>query len=209
LRRQPHILVTTPGNRGAGAAARSALALILLMLGLTACGGYEFVANKLTNPIILQCPDYRVVADAASLVKFRDGPERDLVDVNYEGQITGVQLGCVSNIDKETRTGTMEVDVTLTFNATRGPANRDRNANFDYFVSVVDPKLGILDRQAYPLVVTFPGNKTRVQFASKPIILELPISAKWRVSYYQIFVGLKLTRDELGYNREKIKRSNK
>ncbi|MBT3306612.1 MAG: hypothetical protein HN377_09020 [Alphaproteobacteria bacterium] len=188
---------------------RSSLILILVMFGLSACGGYDFVSNKLSNPIILNCPDYRVVADAASLIKFQDGPGRDLVDVNYEGQITGVQLGCISNIDKKTRTGTMVVDVSLSFIATRGPANRNRTARFDYFVSVVDPKLGILDRQGYPLQVSFPGNKTRVEFASNPIILELPITAKWRVSYYQIFVGLKLSREELSYNREKINRSRK
>jgi len=101
------------------------------------------------------------------------------------------------------------VKITLVFNATRGPANRNRRARFDYFVSVVDPNLGILDRQAYPLGVTFPGNKTRVEFSSNPIILELPITAKWSVSYYQIFVGLKLTHEELSYNRDKISRSRK
>jgi len=177
---------------------------VFLMFGLNACGGYQYVTDILSAPIILKCPDYLVLADAASMTKFRDGPGRDLVDVNYDGEITGLQLGCESNIDKKTKTGSMDIDVTLVFSATRGPANQTRKARFDYFISVVNPQQEILDRKGYPLVVTFPGNKTRVQFASKPVVMKLPITAIWPISYYRIFVGLKLTRDELRFNREKI-----
>ena len=209
MRRQPHIPVTAPDNRGLFAALRSAVIPVLLLSGLTACSGYQYITDKMSDPIILKCPDYLVLADAATLVKFRDGPGRDLVDVSYEGEIKGVQLGCVSNIDKQTRTGSVDVDVTLQFVATRGPANRNRKARFDYFISVVDPNQKILDRQAYPLVVTFPGNKTRVQFASKPVVLTLPITAEWSSRYYRIFTGLILSRDELRFNRENIQRSRK
>jgi len=174
------------------------------MLSLNACGGYQYISNKLAEPIILKCPEYLVLADAATVTKFRDGPGRDLVDVNYDGEITGLQLGCESNIDKKTKTGSMDIDVTLVFSATRGPANQTRKARFDYFISVVNPQQEILDRKGDHLVVTFPGNNTRVQFASKPVFMELPITAIWPISYYRIFVGLKLTRDELRFNRKKI-----
>ncbi|MBC8339187.1 MAG: hypothetical protein ISR51_03195 [Rhodospirillales bacterium] len=181
----------------------------VLSLGLSACGGYQYVADKFASPVILKCPDYRVVADAAKLIKFRDGPGRDLVDVNYEGEITGVKLGCLSNIDKQTKTGTLDVDVTLDYIASRGPANRDSKARFDYFISVVDPDRKILYREAFPLVVAFPGNQTRIRFSNKPVTLELPILAKRSSRYYRIFVGLTLTRDEVHYNREKLQRARK
>jgi hypothetical protein len=163
----------------------------------------------MSDPVVLSCPEYLVPADAASLVKFSDGPGRDLLDVSYEGQITGVQLGCLSNIDKQTGTGSMDVDVTLQFSAARGPANRDRRAQFDYFISVVDAKQEILYREAFPLDVTFPGNKTRVRFASKPVTLEIPITKERSNRSYRIFTGLTLSRDELRYNRDKIQRSRK
>ena len=209
MRRQPFNPVTVPNIGGLARAFRPGLIAVLLPLTLNACGGYQYVTDKLSDPITLKCPDYNVLADAASLLKFRAGAGRDLVDVNYEGKITGVQLGCVSNISKQTKTGTMDVDVTLLFSATRGPANRDRKARFDYFISVVNPKREILDRQAFPLVVTFPGNKTLVEFASRPVTFTLPITAQWPRRYYRIFVGLKLTREQLRYNREKIQRSRK
>ena len=188
---------------------RPGLIAVLLMLSLNACGGYQYISNKLAEPIILKCPEYLVLADAATVTKFRDGPGRDLVDINYDSEITGVRLGCESNIDRKTKEGSMDVDVTLLFSANRGPANRNRKARFDYIISVVNPEREVLDRQAFPLVVTFPGNKSRVQFASNPVVFTLPITSQWRIRYYRIFVALKLTRKELTYNREKIQRSRK
>ena len=177
--------------------------MAVLAFGLGACSTYEFVTDKLTDPIILKCPTYWVVSDAASVVKFRDGPGRDLTDVNYEGEIIGVQLGCISNVDRKTRTGTMDVDVTVRFNAARGPANRDRKARFDYFIRVLDPNRNILKGEDLSVVINFPGNLTRLQFRSPPLTFELPITSKWPNSYYRIFAGFKLTRDELDSNRKK------
>ncbi len=182
--------------------------MAVLAFGLGACSAYEFVSDKMSDPIILKCPNYWIVSEAASVVKFRDGLGRDLTDVNYEGEIVGVQLGCISYIDKKTRTGTMDVDVTVRFSAQRGPANRDRKAHFDYFIRILDPNRNILKGEDLSVVINFPGNKTRLQFRSPPLTLELPITSKWPSSYYRIFAGLKLTREELGLNRKKIRMAN-
>jgi len=187
---------------------KPALAVALLGLGLGACSAYEYASDKLSAPILLQCPNYWVVADAASVVKFRDGPGRDLTDVNYEGEIVDVKLGCVSNVDRKTRTGTMDVDVTVRINASRGPANRDRKARFDYFVRVLDKNKKILKSDNLSVAINFPGNKTRLQFRTPPLTLELPITTKWPSSYYRIFAGFKLTREELDSNREKLSKAS-
>ena len=182
--------------------------MAVLALGLGACSAYEYVTDTLARPLVLKCPNYWVVADATSVVKFRDGPGRDLTDVNYEGEIVAVQLGCISNINRKTRTGTMIVDVTVRFDAARGPANRDRKARFDYFIRILDPNRKILKGEDLGIVIDFPGNKTRLQFRSQPLVFELPITSKWPRSYYRIFAGFKLTRDELDFNRKKIKAAN-
>ncbi len=186
---------------------RRALSLSVLALGLTACTTYQNVVDKFNDPIVLKCPDYWVVADAANVIKYKDGPGRDLIDIDFEGKITGVQLGCLSNIDRNTKSGILEIDVTLRMDASRGPANRNRKARFDYFISVVDKNRKILFREDFPLGINFPGNKTRILFRSNPVTLEVPISPKWSSSYYGIFAGLKLTREELQFNRDKIQNS--
>lgn len=174
------------------------------MLILSSCGSYEYVSDKFSTPIILKCPDYLVPAEVASVRKIRDAAGDDLVDVRYELNIEKVELGCISNIDKKTKLGSMELDATLKFSASLGPANPDYKVKFEYFISVVSPEQEILDRKAIPLTVNFPGNKSSLNFTSKPVYIKLQITAEKPVSYYRIFVGLRLTRDEVLYNRKKI-----
>lgn len=179
----------------------SAAAAVGLIGALTACSAYEYASDLISTPIVLQCPKSWVIADAANLVRFRQGGGRDLTDVDYEGQITGVRLGCTTNVDKKTKVGTMDVDVNVLFDATRGPANRDRKALFKYFISVSDNDQKILYREALSLPVEFPGNRTRLQIQSDTITLQLPIASNRSSSYYLIFAGYELTREELEFNR--------
>lgn len=182
-----------------------ALALVALLLGLGACSTIGDFTDRYTNPITLKCPDYRVIADAANLVKFKDGPGRDLIDVNFEGSIVGVDLVCTSDVDQKTKNGTLEVAVNLRVEASRGPANRDRKARFEFFVRVLDPNRKTLKGENIATVINFPGNKTRVQFLTQPVTMILPITEKWRPRYYRFFTGFKPTRQELEFNREKIR----
>ncbi len=189
--------------RGSLRGVKTALVLTLLAAGIGACSAYEYVSDKISDPIVLSCPEYLVVAEAAKLVRFIDGPGRDLIDIDFETEIIRVQLVCTSNIDKRTRVGTLDVDVTVTFRAERGPANRSREGRFNYFISVVDRDQKILYREAFAIKVGFPGNKTRLLLRSEPVTLEIPITPKRASRSFRIFAGLKLSRDELEFNRRR------
>ena len=189
--------------RGAG----TAFAVALLVGGLWACETAEDVGDTVsllwTDPLILKCPAYRVLADAASLVKFRQGPGRDLTDINFESTIVDVKLACESDVDRETAKGTVEVSVTVHFAAARGPANRNRRARFKYFIRVVGRDGKILYGEDFTLTVGFPGNRTKIWFRGEPVVLEFPITAKRSTTYFSIFTGFKLTPEELEFNRSK------
>lgn len=174
---------------------------MLLCFLAAGCSAVEKVTDVFAAPLILPCPEFRVIAEAASLIRFRDGPGRDLTDVNFEGKIANVQLGCVSNISKKTRVGSMNVDVSLILNAARGPANKDRKAKFPYFIRILDKNEKILKALDLDATIDFPGNKTRLQFRTPPLTFILPITPKWPHSYYRIFVGFKLSREDLKFNR--------
>ena len=188
---------------------KTAFVLTLLAAGLGACSAYQYVTDKLSEPIVLSCPDYLVIADAANLVRFRDGPGRDLIDVDFETEIIRVQLACTSNIDRKTRVGTLDVEVFVSFRAQRGPANRSRKGRFDYFISVVGRDNRILYREAFAINVGFPGNKTRLLLRSEPVTLEIPITPKRASRSFRIFAGLELSRDELEFNRRRRQKSGK
>ena len=195
--------------RGSFRGVKTALVLTLLAAGLAGCSAYEYISDKISDPIVLRCPDYLVIAEAANLVRFLDGPGRDLIDIDFETEITRVQLACTSYIDRRTRAGTLEVDVTVTFLAQRGPANRSREGRFDYFISVVGRDQKILYREAFAINVGFPGNKTRVLLRSEPVTLEIPITPKQGSRSFLIFAGLKLSRGELEFNRRRREKTGK
>lgn len=182
---------------------------VLLGLLVSACSAVDRVSDAFSDPLVLPCPKYQVIAEAASLIRFRDGPGRDLIDVNFEGEIVNVQLGCISNISKKTRVGSMDVDVTLVFIASRGPANRDRKAQFPYFIRILDNSGRILWGENYTVNIDFPGNKTRLQFRTEPVVLELPIRKGWNHRSYLIMAGIKLNREELKFNRSRRAKTRK
>jgi hypothetical protein len=176
-----------------------------LILGLAGCTVYETVTDVISAPIVLPCPDYKVVGDAVKLVRFQEGPGRDLIDINFESEIEGLQLVCTTKIDRETHIGTMDVEITVDFKTQRGPANRDRQGPFEYFISVIDSTRKILYREAFKVNIRFPGNKTRLTLGADPVTLEIPITPQRSSRTYQILTGFKLTRDELRHNRDRRK----
>ena len=195
--------------RGSFRGMKTALVPTLLVAGLAACSAYEYVSDKISDPIVLRCPDYLVIADAANLVRFRDGPGRDLIDVDFVTEIIRVQLACTSNIDKRTRVGTLDVDVTVTFRAERGPANRSREGRFQYFISIDDKNRNIFDLKKFGIKVAFPGNKTRLLLRSAPVTIVIPITPKRASRSFRIFAGLQLSRDELEFNRRRREKTSK
>jgi len=172
-----------------------------LIGAVAACSTLEYASDLISTPLVLPCPKSWVIADAANLVKFRQGGGQDLTDIDYEGQITGVRLGCTSHLDKKTRTGTMDLEINVLFDITRGPANHDHKALFKYFVSITDNARKILYRESFSLPVEFSGNRTRLQIRSDTLALQLPIDPKHDSNYYLVFAGYELTRGELEFNR--------
>ena len=162
---------------------------------------YDNVSALWADPIILPCPEYRILADASRVVQFREGPGRDLVDINIEGRLGDLAMECITNLDKETQSGTMEVAVTVSFGVKRGPANISKKAVVPYFISVADKKRNVLYREEFKVAATFPGNQSAVQFLGETIKLELPLTDKVTSSSYVIYAGLRLNRAQLEYNR--------
>lgn len=180
-----------------------AAATVALVVALGGCGAYDYAADVFSKPLVLPCPKSWVVADAANLTQFREGTGRDLIDIDYDGEITGIELGCVTNADKKTLVGTMDVEVQILVNATRGPANRDRKGKFGYFVSVTDKDLKVLYREAFSLAVDFPGNRTRLLVRSRPVTLQIPIQPKKSSDYFRVFAGFTLSHEQLEFNRKR------
>ena len=176
------------------------------IVALAACesigGAYDSVTTVWSKPIVYNCPDYRILKDAARLVAFKQGPGRDLIDVDAQASIGDARLECLTFVDKETKKGHMEAQFKVLFGARRGPANKTQRAVFPYFISVTDINKNVLYRETFKIAVKFPGNQTTVQFPGEMIKLELPLSVDIKSSDYIIYTGFALNHEQLKFNRE-------
>ena len=181
---------------------RMRFAFILAAIGLLGgCETVEKVKGVFADPIILPCPENKILADAAEVVRYIKGDGRDLTDVDNEGKIVNVGLACTTRIDKETRVGLMEVEVSFYFEATRGPANRNRKAQYPYFISVTDLNRKVLYREQFNIAVDFSNNRSKLNFRSDPITIELPLRPELTNKNYLVYGGYVLTREQLQHNR--------
>lgn len=157
---------------------------------LTACGSSEQREAA--------CPQGIIPADAASITRFSDGPGRDLTDVVAEGEIVNILVQC-----KYDRRG-VTVDLQVAVAANRGPADRSRVAEFDYFVALVDPQQNILVKEPFRVRFEFRDNRTRLGTIEE-IEPRLPLADVMKGPEYRILVGFQLTPDELVWNRSQRK----
>lgn len=179
---------------------RASLAFTALIL-LSSCETVSNVTDLLNDPIILACPDNRILADTAALVLYAEGGGRDLTDVDVEGEINDMRLSCLTKIDEDTMTGTMEIEVAFNFIASRGPANTTRTAVYPYFISVTDLDRNLLDVKKFNVEVDFTGNRNRFSFRNPPSKVTLDIEPGKTGKQYIIFGGFTLTKEQVALNR--------
>jgi hypothetical protein len=170
-------------------AAAGLAAIIVLGAGLEGCRARDDVGAP-------PCPRVAALADAAHLTRYRDGPGRDLTDIVYEADLGRISGECIYNRRKTSVTVAMRLLIT----AKRGPADRDRLADLNYFVAVVDDQSNVLARQEFQSQLEFAPDQTQagVQEELEQII---PLKKDQPGSDFEVLVGFKLTPEQLQRNR--------
>jgi hypothetical protein len=142
------------------------------------------------------CPDISFLNDAADLTRFR-ASGRDVTDMVLDGKLTNIGGGCARNPDKpDIVTTTMRVSMDLT----RGPAAQGRTAQVPFFVAATEGDR-VLDEQDYAINANFPPNIDHGVYTSGDIVLNFPVSRTKSAAAYHVFVGFRLSPDELAANR--------
>ncbi len=160
----------------------------------SAGGGGGFFDRMFSGaPAPFTCPEVTRVGDAAKLTRFVPGGH-DLTDVAFEAAV-GKLGGTCSHGD-----GSIDVQMTAQFIASRGPADNTRQAPFNYFVAIVDRNENILAREQFDTGIGFPGNQTR-NAITEELEQTIPIQKGQQGSDFRIFIGFVLTPDEVAYNR--------
>jgi hypothetical protein len=162
------------------------LAPLLLVAALT-----PLAACNRTPPA---CPRASIIGEGSTVTKFRDGTGRDLTDIVAQGEIVDVAVEC----DYDRRG--VEVALQVAIAAQRGPADRSRVAEFDYFVAVADAQRTILAKEVFRLRFEFPATQARIGTIEE-IEPRIPLKSRAEGVDYQIIVGFQLTPEEIEWNR--------
>jgi hypothetical protein len=94
------------------------------------------------------------------------------------------------------------VDLQIGFIGSRGPADRSRNANFEYWVAIVDPGEKIVERTSSRVAFQFKDNESRLTQVKDDLEPYIPLTDLKVGPNYQIVVGFQLSADDLAWNRE-------
>ncbi len=140
------------------------------------------------------CPRAIILDDGASVTKFRDGGGRDLTDVVAQAEIVDAAVECDYD-----RSG-VDVAMQIAIAAARGPADRARMADFEYFVAIADAQRNILAKEVFRVRIAFAENQGRVGTIEQ-IEPRIPLKDRAHGVSYQIVVGFQLTPEELEWNR--------
>lgn len=164
-----------------------AAAALLLLAG---CAG----TTKAVAPV---CPQLSLLQDAADLTRFAGPPgtPKDARALVMAADITAVPARCSSG-------GRDIVRATLSLHAQvrRGPQARGDVVQVPYFIAVMEGGK-VLAEKDFTLPVQFRPNVDMVNAAGAPVDLNLPVTRTKSAAAYHIYVGFRLTHDELAYNR--------
>lgn len=167
------------------------MAAVALALSAAGC---EFLNPGVQPP----CPPVVVLKDAASLVRYRPGPGRDVTDVLFRADLVDFRGLCKYN-RKRTE---VDIDLSVVFDVRRGPANTTRKATFDYFVAIPYFYPAPQGKQVFPISVSFKGNRTRLRYRDR-VDLVIPLDPKRLRDKYTVYLGFQLTPEEVEANRRR------
>ena len=103
------------------------------------------------------CPRAFALYDAARIVEFR-GEAQTFDNVGFTGEIDKVRSLC-RYVGDNPITG----DVEITFHLGRGPAAEGQSeAIYQYWMAITRKNIAVIDKQTFPLQVTFPEGADRV-----------------------------------------------
>lgn len=175
----------------------AALGGTLLLVGACSGGSATDPLRNATAP----CPRVAILSDAADLTRFRPGGGQDLTAMELNASLSGFQAKC----DYAPERAGLDVTLTPSFTAERGPAAQGRTAEIPYMVAVVEDESRILSRATYSMQVEFPPNVSRSRSAGEELSIRIPGTPQ-SAAQKTILLGFVLSPEELALNRRRSPR---
>lgn len=144
------------------------------------------------------CPRAFALHDAARVVEFRAETEA-FENVGFTGEIADVKSLC-----RYVGLRPLVGDVEITFDLGRGPAAAGQStAIYQYWVAVTRKNIAVIDKQTFPLQVTFPPGQDRVRVTERIDEYVIPRATETTSGQnFEIIVGFELTPAQRTFNAQ-------
>ena len=178
---------------------RNLSALVLIAaLGLSGCRTAKEVlavgeaAEKNPGP----CPEAFALYKASRLVEFR-GAEA-YANVGFTAEIEKVRSLCRYVGDSP-----ISADLTLDIAFGRGPAAQESQATYQYFVAVTRKNIDVIEKQTFPISITFPAGEDVVYATENVGEIIIPrANDTTSGANFEIIVGFELTPEQIAFNAD-------
>ena len=167
-----------------------AAATSALLLALGGCG----ILNNEGSGYV--CPNTAILEGPGELVRFTTGSANGPNDVSFRSKMNTVSGTC----EVDEKTITMELSIAM--EASRGPANTKGEAQFVYFVAILDKDKKILTRTKFPMIAKFKRDETKLDF-SESVTVTIPKKKDDLPEEFMVYMGFEMTPEELAYNRNR------
>ncbi|MFW6413457.1 MAG: hypothetical protein ACOC0V_04915 [Oceanicaulis sp.] len=179
-----------------------ALAAALIAAG--ALGGCQGVRDTLGDPEPNPgpCPNALALYDAHRLVQIV-GEDVVYENVGFTAEILDVESRC-RYTDRRADPISMEIGVRMAFG--RGPAASGDTHTYDFFVAVTALDDIVVDREIFPVEVTFEPGEDRVERIELFDPVRIPrANADTSGANFEVLVGFELTEEQIEFNRSGLR----
>lgn len=172
--------------------------MLVASVGLSGCSTAKKVlavgeeAEKNPGP----CPVAFALYEASRLVKFH-GSE-SYANVGFTAEINKVRSLCRYVGEQPIR-----ADLVLDIAFGRGPAASGDTATYEYFVAITRKDIEVIEKQIFPITVTFPEGTDIVELTENVGEIIIPrANENTSGANFEIIVGFELTQEQIAFNAE-------
>ncbi len=164
-------------------------ALFGSVLFLTGCSTFDSRPNQ--GP----CPAVGTIYEAQRLVEL-NGEGEQYNNIEFTGEINGARLYC-----RYVEDNPIEAQLELDFAFGKGDAAMSNSYTYNFFVAVTRTNRAVMDKQVYPIEVTFRNGeivKTQTETIERIVIPRADETISG--ANFEVLVGFELTDEQLEFN---------
>ncbi len=172
--------------------------LFVACIGLSGCQTAKTIlaVGEETEKNPGPCPVAFSLYEASRLVEFHG--DETFANVGFTAEIDKVRSLCRYVGDQPIR-----ADLTLDIAFGRGPAANGATATYEYFVAVTRKDIEIIEKEVFPITVTFPQGVNIVELTENVGEIIIPrANENTSGANFEIVVGFELTKEQLVFNAE-------